>query len=113
MQGHTDLAIDGLKFSGNSQRRRKNALLFHGSFLCNFDLALIEKALPMPTKQPDYRLGRSHKDFLINLKAPADMIKAALTKVWNATEPLIGIPFDRIEFLIQEKYGLYEWNLKF
>src|SRR6267378_2931356 len=33
--GHTDLAIDGRKFSGNAQRRKRCAFLFHGSFLLN------------------------------------------------------------------------------
>ena len=33
VRGHPDLAIGGLKFSGNSQRRRQHFLLFHGSFL--------------------------------------------------------------------------------
>src|SRR5262249_40294273 len=42
-QGHTDLAIGGVKFSGNAQRRRKQALLFHGSLLLHLDLELVEK----------------------------------------------------------------------
>src|SRR5579862_4812326 len=56
-QGHTDLAIGGLKFSGNSQRRKKQFLLFHGSFLLHADIELIEKALPQPSHQPAYRMN--------------------------------------------------------
>ena len=41
VQGHTDLTVDGLKFSGNSQRRRRKFLLFHGTFLLKFDLTLV------------------------------------------------------------------------
>src|SRR5689334_22221800 len=52
-RGHTDLAVGGLKFCGNAQRRRKHSLLFHGSFLLHFDLDLMEKALPMPSVEPD------------------------------------------------------------
>ena len=63
VRGHTDLAIGDRKFSGNSQRRRKHFLLFHGTFLLNFDLALIGELLPMPSKQPDYREDRSHDRF--------------------------------------------------
>ncbi|MEI6785439.1 MAG: lipoate--protein ligase family protein, partial [Verrucomicrobiota bacterium] len=33
LRGQTDLAIGGLKFNGNAQRRRRRFLLFHGSFL--------------------------------------------------------------------------------
>src|SRR5436190_898154 len=36
-QGLTDLAIAGVKFCGNSQRRKKKFLLFHGSFLLHLD----------------------------------------------------------------------------
>ena len=59
MRGHTDLAIGERKFSGNAQRRRKHFLLFHGTFLLNFDLALVSELLPMPSKQPDYREHRA------------------------------------------------------
>ncbi|HKI71114.1 MAG TPA: lipoate--protein ligase family protein, partial [Verrucomicrobiae bacterium] len=45
VRGHTDLAIGDRKFSGNAQRRKRRAVLFHGSFLLNLDLALIDKVL--------------------------------------------------------------------
>lgn len=112
-QGHTDLAIGGLKFSGNAQRRRKNFLLFHGSFLLHFDLDLIEKTLPLPSKQPDYRLNRSHADFLMNLKVPAQTVKAALRQAWDAHTPLETLPFAQIDQLVHAQYGREEWNRKF
>ena len=49
IRGHTDLAVGERKFSGNSQRRRKHFLLFHGTFLLNFDFALVTELLPMPS----------------------------------------------------------------
>ena len=62
IRGHTDLAIGERKFSGNSQRRRKLFLLFHGTFLLHFNLALVSELLPMPSKQPDYRESpRAHR----------------------------------------------------
>ena len=88
-------------------------LLFHGSFLLHLDLGLLEKLLPLPSRQPDYRINRSHSDFLINLNVPDQAIRAALSKAWNATEPLAPLPFDQITFLAREKYGLDEWNFKF
>ena len=77
-RGQTDLAIGGLKFAGNAQRRRRRFLLFHGSFLLHLDLSLVEQVLPLPSRQPDYRVNRSHSDFLINLNVPAPTINAAL-----------------------------------
>ncbi len=112
-RGQTDLAIGGLKFAGNSQRRHRRFLLFHGSFLLHLDLSLVEKALPPPSRQPDYRLNRSHSDFLINLNVPPPTLKSALAKAWNATEAFAPIPFDPITRLAREKYALDEWNLKF
>ncbi|HVU08053.1 MAG TPA: lipoate--protein ligase family protein [Verrucomicrobiae bacterium] len=113
VRGHTDLTIGDLKFSGNSQRRRKNYLLFHGTFLLNFDLKLVGEFLRMPSKQPDYRNERSHKDFLTNLNLPAEKIKSALAKMWNAHDELKNPPLDEIKKLAQEKYSIREWNFKF
>jgi lipoate-protein ligase A len=112
IQGHTDLAIGGLKFSGNSQRRKKHFLLFHGSILLHLDIALVEKALPFPSREPDYRLGRSHSDFLLNLKVPSELIKNTLRKCWNAAQPP-NIPDEQIALLAREKYSRPEWNHKF
>jgi lipoate-protein ligase A len=113
VHGHTDLAIDGLKFSGNSQRRKKNFLLFHGTFLLNFDLALVSELLPMPSLQPDYRASRSHEKFVTNLNLPADKVKAALKKSWNAIEELKSFSKSEIQKLAAQKYSADEWNLKF
>jgi lipoate-protein ligase A len=113
IRGHTDLAISERKFSGNSQRRRKHFLLFHGTFLLNFDLALVSELLPMPSKQPDYRESRAHAEFLTNLNVPADEVKAALRQAWTATLPLKNPPLDKITALAREKYSTREWNFKF
>ena len=112
-QGHTDLAIGGLKFSGNAQRRRKNSLLFHGSFLLNADIDFMEKVLPLPSHQPEYRVNRSHSDFLVNLKIPNRLLKSALAKAWQASEPLPDLPLEEIGRLARDKYQQDTWNLKF
>ena len=113
IRGHTDLAIGGLKFSGNSQRRTRRFLLFHGAFLLHLDLDLMERILPMPTRAPEYRFGRSHSDFLMNLKIPAALIKRALLQAWNAKESLTEIPVEHIAHLARHKYGSDAWNFKF
>jgi lipoate-protein ligase A len=112
-RGQTDLTIGGLKFAGNAQRRRRRFLLFHGSFLLHLDIGLLEKILLQPSRQPDYRVNRSHSDFLLNINVPDHAIKAALSKAWDATAPLDPIPFDQIAALTREKYALDEWNLRF
>jgi lipoate-protein ligase A len=112
VRGHTDLVCGNKKFSGNSQRRRKNFLLFHGTFLLDFDLALVGEFLRMPSKQPDYRGSRNHNEFLTNLNMPATEIKSALKKIWDANEKLDEFPKEEIQKLAMQKYSTDEWNCK-
>ena len=111
IRGHTDLATNDLKFSGNAQRRKKNYLIFHGTFLLDFDLPLIEKLLRFPSKQPDYRKDRPHQAFLTNLHLSEEDIKASLREKWEANEPLTALP--GFEKLSREKYQTEAWNQKF
>jgi lipoate---protein ligase len=113
VRGITDLARDGLKFSGNAQRRRQRFLLFHGTFLLDFDLQLVAELLPLPSKQPEYRGGRAHAAFLTNLGVSAPAVKAALRREWGATAELAGVPLEEIDRLAAGKYAGDEWNLKF
>jgi lipoate---protein ligase len=112
IRGCTDLTIGDSKFSGNSQRRRKNFLLFHGTFLLNLNLALVGQFLKMPSKQPDYRQNRNHHEFLMNLALPADDVKNAFQKIWNATEEFYDFPDLETQKLACEKYSTDEWNFK-
>jgi lipoate---protein ligase len=119
VQGHTDLAAAQSsssvfrKFSGNSQRRHKAFLLFHGTFLLNFNVELIEKYLTFPSRQPDYRADRSHGQFLMKLNLPATAVKEAMKKIWNATAPMQEPPLTKVSALARDKYATPEWNLKF
>lgn len=71
------LAQNDKKFSGNAQRRGKKFILHHGTILYNFDISLAEKYLMFPKKVPLYRQGRSHSEFMANIKAkPRDLIQA-------------------------------------
>jgi lipoate-protein ligase A len=112
-EGFTDLAIGGLKFSGNAQRRRRHTLLFHGTFLVDFDLSLIERVLNMPSKQPQYRNTRSHRDFVTNIDATRESIKSALQETWGAHRVLETVPHERIRTLANGKYADDAWNFKF
>ena|ERR1043166_1592728 len=113
IEGHTDLAIAGMKFSGNSQRRGRRFILFHGTFLLQFNVALVEQFLPPPSRAPAYREGRRHSEFMMNLQAPVESIKRMLTKVWGVEQTMASVPRDRIQQLAKEKYALGAWNGKF
>jgi lipoate---protein ligase len=112
VRGHTDLTLAGLKFSGNSQRRRKRFLLFHGAILLGFDLALIDRLLPMPSKQPAYRANRPHRDFVTNLPLPSEAVKGALQEAWHAFNRLEDLPCEHIAGLVHSRYATTEWNFR-
>src|SRR5690242_16961067 len=112
VRGHTDLSIGDRKFSGNAQRRRRSAVLFHGSFLLAFDLSLMSELLSMPSTQPDYRRNRDHGEFLQNFKASASETKAALKQAWGASRALKGLPAQIADAVGVGKYSTDAWNIK-
>ena len=113
VRGHTDLCLGDLKFAGNSQRRRKNFLLFHGTLLLDCDLKRIGELLLMPSLEPDYRAHRLHAEFVGNLNLSADKVKGALAAAWHADAPFSDPPLEEIKKLAQSKYSTPGWNYKF
>lgn len=113
IQGFTDLTLHQLKFSGNAQRRKKNALLFHGTFLIHANFKLMNQLLPTPKRQPAYRANRMHDEFLTNLPLQRKIIKEALMNTWDASELLAELPIKAIEALVSQKYIADHWNYKF
>lgn len=111
-RGSSDLALDDLKISGNAQRRKKRWLLFHGTLLRDLDIPLIERSLAMPPREPAYRLGRSHADFLLNTAAAGASLRDALSQEWKASAEFDRVPFHRVEILARERYGDPAWNLR-
>lgn len=109
VQGHTDLAINSIKFSGNSQRRKERFLLFHGVLLLNFDLQLISRYLTHPSREPSYRRGRPHEHFLRNLDVSAAAVKRSVQHEWGVEETLEHIPGDRIVELVRTRYSSPDW----
>jgi lipoate-protein ligase A len=76
--GLSDLSIkiddEYKKFSGNSQFRKYNMLVHHGTLILNEKVINeIEKVLKHPPKEPDYRKKRTHKEFLTSLPENFDV----------------------------------------
>jgi len=88
LKGISDLTINDIKFSGNAQRRLKNAVLFHGTILYNFDLGLISEYLKEPPVQPEYRKKRSHKSFIQNININIEQLKTLFFGLSTSTNKL-------------------------
>lgn len=76
----SDLAFNGKKFSGNAQARKKKFFLHHGTILYDFDIDKISKYLKHPSKEPEYRQKRTHKDFLTNIPIDSAAFKEAIKR---------------------------------
>ncbi len=113
IEGISDLAVAGKKFSGNSQHRKQRYTLFHGTFLLNLDLSMVETTLRMPSKEPRYRSHRAHAEFLKNLLVRGETVRRELREEWNAVEELPSVPGNGIEQAVLERYSRREWNFKF
>jgi len=112
IDGHTDLRVGDRKFCGNAQRRKRTHILFHGSILLQFDLALVEDYLQLPATQPAYRNRRSHVDFLTNLGLDSQGAAETLQKGWAAAEPFKADLSSRIQALRTARYDSPAWNLR-
>jgi lipoate-protein ligase A len=110
IEGHTDLAVGPLKFSGNAQRRKREWLLFHGTVLIDFNLSLVPKLLRHPSREPDYRGGRSHEEFVTTVAVTRDNLKATLSEVWGVSQMFGEPPSHRIAELVASRYARDEWN---
>jgi lipoate-protein ligase A len=110
VEGTSDLAVGGVKFSGNAQQRKRTHFLHHGTLLCGFDPALVSKYLNAPERQPDYRQNRPHADFIANLPISVAAAKQLLLAEWRPEGDYAPVPLEKMRELIAEKYARDEWN---
>ncbi len=110
-QGISDIAIGGLKVSGNAQRRRRRALLHHGTLLYQADAVAISRYIREPADRPNYRGSRSHGEFVTALPATPEALASALSTVFGPCEASALSPEElfRAEELAREKYRQDAW----
>lgn len=65
--GISDICIDNQKILGSSIYRNKDRVLYHGVLNRAESVDVIERYLKHPVREPEYRAGRSHKDFVTSL----------------------------------------------
>lgn len=98
------------KFSGNSVRCKRTHFLYHGTLMYDFDIGLIETCLRMPPREPDYRRGRGHGDFLANLPVSAAELRRSLAHAWQATRPVSSWPREETSLLAEARYRCDDWT---
>lgn len=69
MKGISDISIGNKKILGSSIYKRKDTLFYHSVLNISESVDVISKYLKHPPKEPDYRKGRPHSDFVTSLHA--------------------------------------------
>jgi lipoate-protein ligase A len=122
IRGICDLTIDGQKISGNALRLKRHWLMYHGTLLIDMPLQWISEYLAMPPKQPEYRQGRSHDQFVTGLgeriREPGvfqAILERALQRVWQADQPWAGHPFaaqadEQVRGWLERRYRDSSWH---
>jgi lipoate-protein ligase A len=62
--GPADLVLNGRKISGACIYRSRDLLYYSATLLVQADVAKIARYLRHPPREPDYRVGRAHSDFV-------------------------------------------------
>lgn len=75
--GISDIVFGDKKVAGTSMFRSRNYLLYQASILVDLDANLVGNLLKHPTKEPDYRKGRCHSDFLTSLREVHPLTESA------------------------------------
>ena len=88
MMGISDIAISGKKILGSAIYRNKKGLLYHAVLNLGEPSITFERYLKHPSKEPDYRQGRSHSEFVTSLK------EKGYTKSYYHIENMLSLSFE-------------------
>lgn len=116
IQGSGDWTLANRKVAGSAQRRLKTHVMVHASILLDHPLDAIQRYLREPKRQPAYRAGRAHADFLTNIPLPRADLTAALTESMRPATGWLGrvaIDAGVVANLIATKYGDPSWIARF
>ena len=102
-----------LKFSGNSLRCKRTHMLYHGTLLYDFQIAMVAEYLRSPPRQPDYRASREHSQFVTNLPLDRDVLCRAVLDAFDAHQPTDDWPQKQVAELVTSRYIRREWTEQF
>jgi lipoate-protein ligase A len=116
-QGTSDLTWRNRKFSGNSLRIARGHLLYHGTILYGADLDLVSHCLLHAPRQPDYRAGRAHRDFIDNVPLDRQRFSDDLISEFDADSLLTDVAViaklrSGMHQLRQDRYDDPAWHFR-
>lgn len=66
-RGISDIALGEKKIAGTALYRNRDLVFYHAVINVSGDIDLISRYLRQPPREPDYRGGRSHREFVTSL----------------------------------------------
>ena len=112
-QGTCDLTWNDKKCSGNSLRVARSHLLYHGTLLYDFDLPLIARCLRVAPRQPEYRQGRDHQEFVTNVPVDPNRFAKDLCSSFKAEEQADASSLlERVAELRKDRYDDPGWHYR-
>lgn len=120
--GTSDIRVNGLKISGNSEHVFKNRVLHHGTLLFSAELSRLEQALKIPDKIFHDKGVKSARttvgniiDFLndkITIREFKELVLQRMIKTMTDVEfyDMTAQDTVAIQKLADEKYKSWEWN---
>ncbi|RUL88566.1 lipoate--protein ligase family protein [Tautonia sociabilis] len=115
--GSGDLTLGGRKFSGSAQRRLKRCFLVHASILYGLPVDRIARYLGAPPRrQPEYRAGRAHDEFVTLLPLSRDALLEAVRDAWlppGCLPDAPPVPEGLVAELVASKYADPAWIERF
>ena len=66
-KGISDISCDDKKILGSSIYRKRNRVLYHAVLNVSLRAEVLERYIAHPPREPDYRKGRAHTEFVTSL----------------------------------------------
>jgi len=96
-RGISDVAIEDKKILGSSIYRRRKILFYHAVLNVSESVDTIARYIKHPTKEPGYREGRDHHEFVTSLHAEGyrfsmNQLRRAMEKFLDTVEAADSLP---------------------
>lgn len=85
-KGISDITVNNRKVLGSAIYRTKGKLFYHSVLNISEPVSTIEKFIKHPSREPDYRNGRKHSEFVTSLYAEG--FKKSIVELKNTIEKI-------------------------